>query len=517
MYKKYLLGIFSLLLLGTMFPTNVAQSQKDLDQRCFTQEECRAARAEMNLPIELQSQGFYYNTPETRTACQGNKDANGVEMGFCLPAGETSTTVKFGGVSKFANIGVFIQYIYRYGVVFAGILAVIVIIVAGLQWTSSGGNSSTIESAKKRIVGAITGLILASTSYVILNTVSPSTINLRLPQVWLIRPSPISNPYEYCMAIPAVPNGTTGWTVPKIAPFKDNYQSIPEAAFQDAFSTYGDEYTEKLIFPLKKESPIATCGENMYIKDSKGESCIGTYCARGVCFPDKKVCGELPEGSGIRGRIDWEPGKFLNDIWLKVACETDTGWEVEWVDHKDLDESKNFYLFGGVEDRAIDLCGSLEKIKGYFFIVEVNDSDPLNTNDDQWAGGRSFCRVPAGNSCGFYGANSVDGSDVEEWIGALATTGELFSPDEVHDQGLLCDFHITRKSMPNLGTGYVAGALSSAAYNFGNTAGKVADNLIGISPENILGNTFCPYLKNKEALFDKIIKERQGTARVQSR
>jgi hypothetical protein len=511
MYKKYFLGLFSLLLLGTVFPTNVAQSQKDLDQRCFTQEECRAARATMGVPVERQAEGFYNNNPETRTACRDTKDPSGVELGFCLPAGETTSAVKFGGVSKFANIGVFIQYIYRYGVVFAGILAVIVIIVAGLQWTASGGNSSTIESAKKRIVGAITGLILASTSYVILNTVSPSTLNLRLPQIWMIRPSPISNPYKYCMAMPAAKaSDNSGWVAPKIAPFQENYRGIPAGNFQDAFTAKGDL---NAFLPAEKiQGPVAKCGEKMYVQGTEGDSCTGTYCPQGsFCFDEQKFCLPLPVGSGIVGEIKATPAsKYVDQIWLKVACGSEGGkWTVEDIDSIDLGEAKNFYFFLNPETEAIDECGSKENIKGYFFIVEVNDSDTAQTDDDQWIGGRSFCTQVTGNSCGFYGASQINSGDAEQWIEALSNIGELFTVEEV-GKGFQCGLKISTETMPNLGNGVIVQALSDAGNLLGKTPGQIIDAATGSTPDELQGKINCPHLKDLDAKYSKFMRENRN-------
>ncbi len=515
MYKKYFLGLFSLLLLGTVFPTNIAQSQKDLDQRCFTQEECRAARATMGVPLERQAEGFYNNNPETRTACRDTKDPSGVELGFCLPAGETTSAVKFGGVSKFANIGVFIQYIYRYGVVFAGILAVIVIIVAGLQWTASGGNSSTIESAKKRIVGAITGLILASTSYVILNTVSPSTLNLRLPQIWMIRPSPISNPYKYCMGIPATKaSDNSSWVAPKVIPFQENYRSIPSSSFQDAFTAKGD--VNGFLPEEKIESTIAKCGEKMYVQGTEGDSCTGTYCPNGsFCFDEQKVCLPLPVGSGIIGDIKWTGGKYVDQIWLKAVCQETISenkkiLSVRDIESIDLGEAKKLYFFLNPEEKAIDECGSKENIRGYFFIVEVNDSDSLNTTDDQWVGAKSFCRQSTGgNSCGYYGASQVNASDASQWLEGLLDLKELFTPEEV-SKGVPCGLQISTETMPNLGNGIIVSNLSDIAAHFGNTAGQVFDSAIGVSPEQQAGKTSCPYLKNLDARYSKYIQEKRN-------
>ncbi len=83
-------------------------------------------------------------------------------------------------------IGEYLSIIYRYLVVLAGLVAVIMIIIGGIQWTASGGNSSSIDSAKNKIIGAVTGLGLALGSYVILYTINPELVNFRSLKIFYV-------------------------------------------------------------------------------------------------------------------------------------------------------------------------------------------------------------------------------------------------------------------------------------------------------------------------------------------
>lgn len=83
-------------------------------------------------------------------------------------------------------LGEYLSAVYRYAVIVAGVIGVIMIIVAGFQWTASGGNADMITRAKKRIVSAVIGIILAVGSYTILYIVNPDLVNfksLRVPFV----------------------------------------------------------------------------------------------------------------------------------------------------------------------------------------------------------------------------------------------------------------------------------------------------------------------------------------------
>ncbi len=516
--KKHLLLLFFALLFVAIPSKVFAQEAKKLDSKCFTKAECQAARQSIGRPsteekIGIYSEdstfeGFYNNTSETRTTCEGKRDSNGEELGFCLPVGQSVTTVKFGGNTRFANIGVFIQYIYRYGIIFAGILAVLVIIVSGLQWTASGGNSSTIESAKTRITGALTGLVLASASYIILNTINPSTINLRLPQVWLIRADKIENNYEYCLAMPAVPNSTDGFTIPKVAPYTSDPTSLPESAYKQAFSIQGNDRITKGYFPDKLESPITPCGAKMIIKDSGGSSCTGTYCPPGqYCDAKSQKCDAtlFPQG-GIGGFIKWEPGsgKYVDYITLKVACiEDDGSLSINDVESFNTDEAITHYAFDEVPDAGRSICDGADKVKGYFFKIELNDGDDVLevTKDDQWVGGKSFCRNPAGKSCGIWGQSSINDSDIQDLLilDAMDSINEFFRPADM-ERGVSCDFNITEQFMPGLGSGFFTLIKSGALSVLGlGSAGN---------PGNAIGADTCPYLQAKKDQFNEAIKTR---------
>ncbi|HYE59650.1 MAG TPA: hypothetical protein VEA18_00495, partial [Candidatus Kapabacteria bacterium] len=111
------------ILLGlVLFPLAVPlPASAQLDSRCFTRSECMVKRqaflVEAGQTDETLAEGFVVNA-ETKTAC-GERigEGEGNELGFCLPAGKTTTKIGFAGQRDFTNIGQFIQYMYRFGIV----------------------------------------------------------------------------------------------------------------------------------------------------------------------------------------------------------------------------------------------------------------------------------------------------------------------------------------------------------------------------------------------------------------
>jgi len=73
-------------------------------------------------------------------------------------------------------IEIFIWWAFR----LAGILAFAMIVYAGFQYLTSGGNTAQQKDAQERITGAIIGLLLLFAFYIILYTINPDILNASL-------------------------------------------------------------------------------------------------------------------------------------------------------------------------------------------------------------------------------------------------------------------------------------------------------------------------------------------------
>jgi len=82
-----------------------------------------------------------------------------------------------------APIAMYIRIIYNYAIGIIGILAAVVLMVGGVLWIVAGGNATQIGEAKAWIGAALTGLVLALTSYLILSTVNPALVNLEITKI----------------------------------------------------------------------------------------------------------------------------------------------------------------------------------------------------------------------------------------------------------------------------------------------------------------------------------------------
>lgn len=102
-----------------------------------------------------------------------------------LPGGRT------GSFISIPFLGEYIGAVYKYAVIIAGVIATIVIIISGIQWTASAGNASVVKSAQGRIVGAVVGLLLTVGSYIILFTINPELVMFDNFKVFYVETDPI--------------------------------------------------------------------------------------------------------------------------------------------------------------------------------------------------------------------------------------------------------------------------------------------------------------------------------------
>lgn len=82
-------------------------------------------------------------------------------------------------------------------ILFSGTVALVMLIVSGIRFITSGGDAKTVEAAKKAITYAILGLLIVFLSFFILNTIAYVT------NVACIRNSAngtvsLTNPFQSC-------------------------------------------------------------------------------------------------------------------------------------------------------------------------------------------------------------------------------------------------------------------------------------------------------------------------------
>lgn len=79
------------------------------------------------------------------------------------------------------DLTIFIKYLYEWGITIGGLSVFIVLILAGFQYLTSGGNPTAIKEAIDKMRSAAFGLLLLLGSWLILNTINPELTTLHSP------------------------------------------------------------------------------------------------------------------------------------------------------------------------------------------------------------------------------------------------------------------------------------------------------------------------------------------------
>lgn len=93
-------------------------------------------------------------------------------------------------------LGDYIAGVYKYLLGISTTIAIVMLMVSGLQWSLGGQSTEAVGKAQARIKNAVTGLVLLLSAYLILFTVNPNLIKLTFPKLKLIQEVPLDNLVE---------------------------------------------------------------------------------------------------------------------------------------------------------------------------------------------------------------------------------------------------------------------------------------------------------------------------------
>ncbi len=101
-----------------------------------------------------------------------------------VPNSPVTLEVGISGFNQVKNgLTEYIQQIYFFATGIVGGLAVVMIIIGAVQYSTSAGNRAALGSAKETITSAIIGLVIVLMAYLILGTFSGSFVNLANPRL----------------------------------------------------------------------------------------------------------------------------------------------------------------------------------------------------------------------------------------------------------------------------------------------------------------------------------------------
>jgi heme/copper-type cytochrome/quinol oxidase subunit 2 len=76
-----------------------------------------------------------------------------------------------GGLNSSQSLSDLIANVIRVLLIFAGVIAIVFVIIGGYQYIVSGGNEETAEKGKKTLINAIIGIVVIVLAYAIINVI----------------------------------------------------------------------------------------------------------------------------------------------------------------------------------------------------------------------------------------------------------------------------------------------------------------------------------------------------------
>ncbi len=135
---------------------------------CWSEEDC-------------ESDGGLWDTDNQPYQCAPSRH-------YCYPTPEpVSLNVDIGGLDKVSDIGTYINALYAYGLGAGALIAIVLIMIGGAQYILGSGIGS-VDEGKKRIINAVTGLVILLGAYLLLATVNPYLVSWKTLEIPKIKP-----------------------------------------------------------------------------------------------------------------------------------------------------------------------------------------------------------------------------------------------------------------------------------------------------------------------------------------
>ena len=160
-----------------------SQQYPDRNPKCWTQSECSTwsgMNGTTRVTATWQKGDMPYDCQKAKTSQEPMKYCYANDVPYTL-------NVAIGSVTKIQNLPTYINVIYTWLLPAASLIAVVMMMLGGLQYVMSRGKSKYIEKAKTRITNAITGLVLLLSAFVILNLIDPRLTALNTLKIPMIK------------------------------------------------------------------------------------------------------------------------------------------------------------------------------------------------------------------------------------------------------------------------------------------------------------------------------------------
>lgn len=117
---------------------------------------------------------FETDNPANHQTMDGETDSSSGKFTYTLLQSLPNTS---GDLKENVTLKDYLAWAFRFTLALAGFLAVMMIVIGGVEYIISGANEKMRGEAHGRITNAIYGLVLALVAYLVLYTINPSLVD----------------------------------------------------------------------------------------------------------------------------------------------------------------------------------------------------------------------------------------------------------------------------------------------------------------------------------------------------
>lgn len=256
----------------------------------------------------------------------------------------------------------YVKYIYNFAMVFAGLLALLVLMWSGVQYLTSAGKPEVLKSAKSRIKSAFLGILILLFSYLILITINPQLIIFQLPGI-IKAPSP---PLPETPISPLITSDLLG----RIKEMAEVIKKIPDEIKNSAEKI--QELTNKC--DCKNTLPLCICTGGSSGSECKPRRCYAAPDAHHPCPEFKEIKNNQERIVVWRDEILYYRNRASAEAEdLKDNIEKLLNVKISWYDEKIAAEEEVLKQVEGESAKALQqrLIDYLEEERDW--LIEERD------------------------------------------------------------------------------------------------------------------------------------------------
>lgn len=239
----------------------------------------------------------------------------------------------------------YVRYVFKFVIWSIGAIAVIVLVIGGLKYISSGGNAAQLKEAKQQILGAFWGIILLLSSYILLTYINPQLVVFDLKE-----------PESVPLTVLDLPPLT------KLTP--NLLEKIENLAQNAKLTVSGSEKAAEELVSLTQKCDCQN--SESFVLCPQGGGVKGSQCEAKYCYIKDNAIQPCPDGPKITAAKKNVVGFQDEALYYRnraLAEEKDLRDEIEKIIDKDIEFFERSAAQETEGNAKKDLQGQTDRLK----------------------------------------------------------------------------------------------------------------------------------------------------------